>query len=164
MSPPTLTSYITIRAKLDASGHYDDNEVDRVVTVELNPKSTQSVLAAAIEPVADRLLKNYNAQKKAKEIADSVNNTKAADDAKHEMDALIMFKRDLGTFIRVYSFLSQLFDYGNTDLEKRSIFFKRLLPLLDFGREREGVDLSKVVLTHYRLKQGQRGLANWIHA
>ena len=37
---------------------------------------------------------------------------------------------------------------------------KRLLPLLDFGREREGVDLSKVVLTHHRLKeQGQRSLA-----
>ncbi len=34
------------------------------------------------------------------------------------------------------------------------------MPLLDFGREREGVDLSKVVLTHYRLKdQGVRSLA-----
>jgi type I restriction enzyme R subunit len=68
------------------------------------------------------------------------------------MDALLLFKRDLGTFVRVYSFLSQLFDYGNTDVEKRAIFFKRLLPLLEYGREREGVDLSKVVLTHHRLK------------
>jgi len=41
---------------------------------------------------------------------------------------------------------------GNTAIEKRSIFFKRLLPLLDFGREREGIDLSKVVLTHHNLK------------
>ena len=32
-----------------------------------------------------------------------------------------------------YTFLSQIFDYGNTDLEKRAIFFKRLLPLLEFG-------------------------------
>jgi len=54
--------------------------------------------------------------------------------------------------VRVYAFLSQMFDYGNTAIEKRAIFFKRLLPLLDFGREREGVDLSKVVLTHHRLK------------
>ncbi len=44
------------------------------------------------------------------------------------------------------------FDYGNTALEKRAIFYKRLLPLLEFGREREGIDLSKVVLTHRRLK------------
>ena len=44
-------------------------------------------------------------------------------------------------------------------IEKRAIFFKRLLPLLEFGREREGVDLSKVVLTHHRLKdQGKRNL------
>ena len=43
--------------------------------------------------------------------------------------------------------LSQIFDYGNTAIEKRAIFFRRLLPLLEFGREREGVDLSRVVLT-----------------
>ena len=51
-------------------------------------------------------------------------------------------------------------DYGQTAVEKRAIFFKRLLPLLDFGREREGIDLSKVVLTHHKLKdQGKRTLA-----
>jgi type I restriction enzyme R subunit len=31
-----------LRAKLDASGHYDDFEVERVVLVELNPKATQA--------------------------------------------------------------------------------------------------------------------------
>ena len=52
-----------------------------------------------------------------------------------------------------------MYDYGNTAIENRAIFFKRLLPLLDFGREREGVDLSKVVLTHHKLKdQGSRTL------
>jgi type I restriction enzyme R subunit len=54
--------------------------------------------------------------------------------------------------VRLYTFLSQVFDYGNTAIEKRAIFYKRLLPLLEFGREREGVDLSKVVLTHHKLK------------
>ena len=73
--------------------------------------------------------------------------------AKDVVDALLLFKRDLGTFVRVYAFLSQMFDYGNTAIEKRSIFFKRLLPLLEFGREREGVDLSKVTLTHHKLKR-----------
>lgn len=61
--------------------------------------------------------------------------------------------------MRVYAFLSQIFDYGNTAIEKRAIFFRRLLPLLEFGREREGVDLSRVVLTHHKLKsQGKRTL------
>jgi type I restriction enzyme R subunit len=61
--------------------------------------------------------------------------------------------------LRLYTFLSQIFDYGNTAIEKRAIFYKRLLPLLEFGREREGIDLSKVVLTHHHLKdQGSRAL------
>ena len=40
-----------LRAKLDAAGHYDDFEVDRVVAVELKPKAKQSDLVAALEPV-----------------------------------------------------------------------------------------------------------------
>ena len=52
----------------------------------------------------------------------------------------------------MYSFLSQMFDYGNTAVEKRFLFFRRLMPLLEFGREREGVDLSKVTLTHHALR------------
>ncbi|MGV8989367.1 MAG: hypothetical protein ACOH2H_24355 [Cypionkella sp.] len=42
-----------VRAKLDASGYYDDFEVDRVVTADLNPQSTHGDLAAAISPFAD---------------------------------------------------------------------------------------------------------------
>jgi type I restriction enzyme R subunit len=143
-----------LRAKLDSAGHYDDFEVDRVALVELNPKATQSQLVAAIEPVADRLLKRFKAAKAAHDEAVArYADGPEAKDAKDTLDALLLFKRDLGTFVRVYAFLSQMFDYGNTAIEKRAIFFKRLLPLLDFGRDREGVDLSKVVLTHHKLKQ-----------
>jgi len=39
-----------LRAKLDGAGHYDDFEVDRVVKVELDPKSRQGDLIAAIKP------------------------------------------------------------------------------------------------------------------
>lgn len=149
-----------LRAKLDASGTYDDNEVDRVVAVELNPRASQYELSAALEPVADRLLKRYRAAREALKAAQDRKDSHAEQEAQNELNALLLFKRDLGTFIRIYAFLSQIFDYGNTDIEKRAIFFKRLLPLLEFGREREGVDLSKVVLTHHRLKeQGQRNLS-----
>ena len=57
----------------------------------------------------------------------------------------------MGTYVRLYTFLSQIFDYGNTDIEARSIFFRRLIPLLEFGRQRETVDTSKIVLTHHKL-------------
>ncbi len=148
-----------LRSKLDASGHYDENEVERVVAVEMNPKASQGQLAAALEPVADRLLKRYRSANTAHKAAQERGDAKAEQDAQNEMNALIIFKRDLGTFLRVYTFLSQIFDYGSTAIEKRAIFFRRLLPLLEFGREREGVDLSKITLTHHRLKdQGKRDL------
>jgi type I restriction enzyme R subunit len=79
--------------------------------------------------------------------------------AQDELNALILFKSDMGAYLRLYTFLSQIFDYGNTAIEKRAIFYKRLLPLLEFGREREGIDLSKVVLTHHHLKNlGKRAM------
>jgi len=53
-----------------------------------------------------------------------------------------------------------IFDYGSTAIEKRAIFYKRLLPLLEFGREREDIDLSKVKLTHHTLRA--RGKASMV--
>lgn len=149
-----------LRAKLDAAGFYDDNEIDRVVRVELDLKSSQSQLAAALEPVADRLLKRYKAAAQALGDARAIADAKAERDAANAVESLNLFKRSIGAFLRVYVFLSQIFDYGNTALEKRAIFFRRLAPLLEFGRERDGVDLSKVVLTHHKLiDRGQRALA-----
>jgi type I site-specific restriction-modification system R (restriction) subunit len=141
-----------LRAKLDAAGHYDDFEVDRVVAVELNPNAKQSELVAALEPVRDRLMKRYKAAQEALKAATEKNDAAASKSAQDELDALILFKGDMGAYIRLYTFLSQIFDYGNTAIEKRAHFYKRLLPLLEFGREREGIDLSKVQLTHHHLK------------
>ena len=146
-----------LRAKLDAAGHYDDFEVDRVVAVELKPNAKQSELAAAVEPVVDRLHKKYKAAQVALKAANEKKDKTAAETAQSELNALLLFQSDMGAFQRLYTYLSQIFDYGNTAIEKRSIFFKQVLRLLEFGREREGIDLSKVVLTHHTLKnQGKR--------
>lgn len=140
-----------LRAKLDAQGHYDDHEVDRVVRVETNPKASHAELSAAIAPVADRLLKSYAGAQAARRVALGAERDQDAKDALDRMDALLLFRNDMATFVRIYSFLSQIFDYGNTSIEARSIFFRKLIPLLEFGRERAEVDLSKVVLTHHKL-------------
>jgi len=139
-----------LRAKLDAAGHYDDFEVDRVVEAEMKGEK-QSELVAAIEPVRDRLMKRYKAAQTALKAAKDKNDEAATKAAQDELNALLLFKGDMGAFIRLYTFLSQIFDYGNTAIEKRAIFFKRLIPLLEFGRERESIDLSKVVLTRHKL-------------
>ncbi|MBE7461854.1 MAG: type I restriction endonuclease subunit R [Planctomycetes bacterium] len=148
-----------LRAKLDGAGHYDEAEVERVVKVELDPRSKQSDLISALDPVQDRLMKRYRAGLEALKAAQARQDEKAAEAAKGELNALTLFKTDMGAFVRLYTFLSQIFDYGNTAIEKRAIFYRRLLPLLEFGREREGIDLSKVILTHHNLKnQGKRDL------
>jgi len=148
-----------LRAKLDAAGHYDDFEVDRVVAVELKPGAKQGELVAALEPVRDRLMKRYKVAQLAFQSTKDRQDDRAATTAQEELSALMLFRTDMGAFIRLYTFLSQIFDYGNTAIEKRAIFFKALLPLLEFGREREGIDLSKVVLTHHNLRSlGRRAM------
>ncbi|WP_298574488.1 DEAD/DEAH box helicase family protein [uncultured Luteimonas sp.] len=151
---------LDLRAKLDAAGHYDDYEVERVAKVELDPQAKQSQLVTAIQPVADRLLKRYKAAAQALAVAEAAGQTQAVAEAKDALDALVLFKGDMDAFNRLYAFLSQMFDYGNTDIEKRFLFYRRLLPLLEFGRERDTVDLSKVVLTHHTLRSaGKQALA-----
>jgi type I restriction enzyme, R subunit len=141
-----------LRAKLDGAAYYDSFEVDRVAAVLMNPKSTQGDLAGAVGPVADRLLKRYAAAKNAWATAEERGEEKEAKASKDEMEALSLFKGDMATFARLYTFLSQIFDYGNTDIEKRFLFYKHLFRLLEFGRERATVDLSQLVLTHHTLK------------
>jgi type I restriction enzyme R subunit len=115
---------------------------------------------AAIEPVADRLLKRFKAARRhcrMQRRSGSQDRQQGGTGCQGRDEHADPVQARLGTFLRVYAFLSQVFDYGNTAIEKRAIFYKRLLPLLDFGRDREGVDLSKVVLTHHKLKdQGSR--------
>ncbi len=150
---------LDLRTKLDALAYYDEHEIDRVVKVVLDPKSRQKQLEAAITPVADRLLKRFAAAKVAHNEAVENKDEKAAQVAKDTMDALVLFRSDVTNYLRAYTFLSQIFDYGNTDFEKRAIFFKCLARLLKFGREREGVDLSEVNLTHHKLRnRGERNL------
>jgi type I restriction enzyme R subunit len=153
-----------LRAKLDGSGHYDEFEVNRVVAVELDPKAKQGDLIAALEPVMDRLLRQFRQAQQKLLTAKANNDAKATDEANGEIAALLLFKADMGAFQRMYSFLAQIFHYGNTAIEKRFIFYRRLIPLMEFGREREGIDLSKVKLTHHSLKdqgKGQLPINSW---
>ena len=150
---------LDLKTKLDAQGHYDEFEIDRVVKVLLDPRNKSSQLHAALEPVAQRLMSTYKEARLAMRQAQDINDADALKSAKDELAALALFRSDLGSYVRFYTFLSQIFDYANTGLEKRALFFKRLLPLLEFEREISTVDLSKIVLTHHHLRnQGQTQL------
>ncbi len=148
-----------LRDKLDGQGYYDESDVDLVVRIELDPKAKQSELAAALTPVVDRLMRRFKAAQESLHAAQLRPDANAEKIANEAIASLHLFKSDMGTFNHAYTFLSQVFDYGNTDVEKRAIFYKRLIPLLEFGRERQGIDLSKVILTHHAVvNRGTRPL------
>jgi type I restriction enzyme R subunit len=139
----------SLRAKLDGTGYYSDSDVSAVAAAVLTSQP-QSKLDALLVPISNRLLALFSASKTAFK-----NNPPESQDAIHakgQMEDLWLFKRDIGTFVRMYGFLCQIFDFGNTDIDKRSIFFKLLHRLLTFDREVETVDLSQLALTHFTIK------------
>lgn len=150
---------LDLRGKLDGQNHYDDYEIERVIKVLVDPKGRQSQLHSALEPIAQRLMTAFREANARFKTAENFNDEEAKKSAKEEMDSLRLFRSDMGTYIRFYTFLSQVFDYKDSAYEKRGMFFKRLLPLLEFEREIPEIDLSKIVLTHHHLKnQGLKQL------
>ena len=127
-----------LQAKLDGVQIYTRSEIDAFATVFYDPKCQQKDLHAHIAPAVDR----YQKRRKCA----------VEEDNKEALDVLDLFRKDVGSFIRLYDFLSQIIRYDDTDLEKRSLFFAHLLPSLDQETVHQTVDLTGVKLTHYRLE------------
>lgn len=135
----------TLQAKLDGARIYLEAEIDAFVRAYLNPRHKQAAMQAAIGPAVERFRVRW---REAEDRRD-----------RKQIDDLEIFRKDLGTFVRLYDFLSQIINYGDADLEGRAIFFRHLVPLLATDRQTETIDLSAVQLTHYKLKnQGQQQL------
>jgi len=116
-----------LRQKLDGQGYYDQFEIDRLVAVELDVSANQGQLIVAIEPIAQRMLTLFNTARERHNAATDRKDMTAVKEAKEEMDALLQARGDMAAFIRVYAFLSQIFDYGSTEIEKRYMFYKSLI-------------------------------------
>ncbi len=137
-----------LQTKLDDEKIYLASEVDAFADVFLSKKGTQAQMQSKIAPAVDRFSKRLKLAKDAT----------PKDGA--EIDKLTLFRKDVGTFIRAYDFLSQIVNFADTDLEKRSIFLKHLLPMLRLDRDQVRVDLSAVLMTHYNLRnKGQSDIA-----
>ena len=139
-----------LRAKLDALGYYTNADVEAVARLRVLG-GKQSELDAVLVPLTNKLLTDFHRAKEAFKVEDDSSSAKAQA-ATGTMDALLLFKADMATYVRLYSFLCQIFDYGNTDIEKRAIFFKLLGRLLTLDRELDTVDLSELALTHHTIK------------
>ncbi len=133
-----------LQAKLDASQIYLLSEVDGLVKSYVL-ETGNNALSSWVAPAKSRFNTRYN--------------TAVAEENKKTQDELDLFRKDLGSFIRAYDFLSQIVDFADTDLEKRSIYFKHLLPVLRVNDAKVALDLSGVALAKYALKdKGQAQL------
>ncbi|KUI20489.1 restriction endonuclease subunit R [Mycobacterium lehmannii] len=116
-------------AKLDAAAIYQESEVEGLVADYLAHKGNNA-LTKWVTPARDRF-------RDRERIADDANDRAA-------LDELIMFRKDVGTFLRQYDFLSQIFNYEDLSLEKLSIYLRHLAPVITAEQLQHEIDLSTV--------------------
>lgn len=118
-----------LQIKLDKAGVYYPTEVEGFAEAFFDPKRKQAGLHTHLKPAADRF--------------------KALDE-----EAAEQFRKDLGSFLRMYDFLSQIIPYEDAELEKLYVFGKNLMPRILEHSTSSLLELdSDVRLTHYRLQK-----------
>ncbi len=154
--------------KLRAAGIFTWREVEQFCDAFFVKSKSNAAIANICKPAVDRWTIRYKSTMDAyKQAKDMFERTKKTGDAvliansentfkecKQEKDALEIFKKDLGTFVRFYEFMSQIVDYDDKDLEKLSLYARNLRPMLrEVAIDEEDIDLNSVVLSHYRLSK-----------
>lgn len=130
-----------IKSKLDASGIYLAEEMERFCEVYFKPKQRQSAtdhqaMNAALDPAVSR----FSARQKEDE------------------DEAEMWRKKIRTFRNLYTFLSQIIPYQDSDLEKLYVFLRHLsskLPRRNSGPAYQFDD--DVRLEYYRLQKISEG-------
>jgi type I restriction enzyme, R subunit len=130
-----------IKADLDSSGIYLDEEVGRFCEIYFQPKQRQSpadhqAMNAILDPAVDRF------------------RVRLEDDE----DEAELWRGKLYAFRNLYAFLSQIIPYQDTDLERLYTFFRYLAPKLP--RRRSGPQYTfddQVRLEYYRLQKISEG-------
>lgn len=157
-----------LRDKLRSSGIFQWQEVEQFCNAFFVKSKSNAAIANICKPAVERWQKRYksaiDAYKQAREMFERTKKTGDAvlmanaenslKDCKQEKDALEIFKKDLGTFVRFYEFMSQIVDYDDKELEKLCLYARNLRPMLrELAIEESDIDLSNVVMSHYRLSK-----------
>ena len=165
-----------IKDRLDAQGIYGRQHVEAfkqaryktAAVLGIDGKAEHKAMFAATQEPTDSFnarLKSYrsvsqdaeNAFQKAK-ASNDVASMKLADHDRQEAEELIGhmmdFKSGLTRFSSTYSYIAQLIDLGDPELENFAAFAKLLSNRLD-GVPPENVDLRGITLTGYEIKKGE---------
>jgi len=154
--------------KLRAEGIFLWQEVEQFCDAFFVKSKSNAAIANICKPAVERWNIRYKSAVEAfNQAKEMFERTKLTGDAvlianaensfkecKREKDALEIFKKDLGTFVRFYEFMSQIVDYNDKDLEKLSLYARNLRPMLrESVQDDDDIDLSNVMLSHYRLSK-----------
>lgn len=133
-----------LAAKLDQARVYTRADIDRYAEAWWAEPQRHAALTAAIIPARD-------------EFANRWHDAVEADDSE-VIDELRRFRKDCGSYVRLYDFMSQVVDFATTDLEKLAEFLRQLVRLLAVEDPHTEVDLSGINLK--RVHQIDQGKAN----
>ena len=115
--------------KLDAAGIYQESEINGLVDDYLAHKGHEA-LNKWVTPARDRF---RDREREAVEHNDKL-----------AVEELQLFRKDVGTFLRQYDFLSQIVNYEDISLEKLSIYLRHLAPVIAESQLNHEIDLSTV--------------------
>ena len=154
--------------KLKTAKIFQWNEVEQFVEAFFTKGKSSAAISNICKPAVERWTKRYKeaveAYKLSKEMFERTKKTgdavlvanaeNALKEVAKEKERLELFKKDLGSFVRFYEFMSQIVDYDDHELEKLSLYGRYLRPML---REQilpeDELDLSNVEMSHYRLSK-----------
>ncbi|WP_010533766.1 type I restriction endonuclease subunit R [Brachybacterium squillarum] len=140
-SDPDLV--MDMHAKLEQVGIHTRQEVDLFWEAWTRPGGKHTDPGRHLAPAVDRFGDRW----------------KRAIEGDHhaERDTLIDYRSTLTQYLKAYAFFSQLIDYGNPRYEKFSAYAdllaRRLRSFTEEDTTPEEVDVSDIVLTHYRLEK-----------
>lgn len=160
--------------KLNDSGIYKWSEVERFCEAWLRKSASNGTIANICKPAVERWVVRYRdvlqGLKESKDEVDRARKTQddvlignaetRFSDFKKARDRLDIFKKDLGSYVRYYEYMSQIVDYNDKGLEMLSLYARTLRPLLRESQVDEPeIQLDHLALTHYRIStQGRRHL------
>jgi type I restriction enzyme, R subunit len=130
-----------IQAELDASGVYLDEEVERFCAVYFKPKQRQSAqdhqaMNATLDPAVSRFAVLQREDEEAAEL----------------------WRGKVHAFRNLYSFLSQVIPYQDSDLERLYVFLRHLAAKLPRRRNGPAYEFDEEVrLEYYRLQKISEG-------
>ncbi|WP_061211765.1 type I restriction endonuclease subunit R [Dermabacter hominis] len=133
-----------LATKLAQARIYTPADVEQYAEAWWVPKQSHARLAAAVTPARDEFVNRWTE-------AHAQQDSQALDD-------LRTFRKDCGSYVRLYDFMSQVVDYGTSDLEKLAEFLRQLTRLLPGEEQSVDVDVSGLELR--RVRQIDQGKAN----